>query len=116
MGLDRKFINAIYGELFEKNFYQYETALNRPINADSDPYGKARRALSKLSESERAQVIDFLKVVIADAGSAIFGTIDGVHFPDNIEGDFSLMCDGEAIQGDLMDIFIEKAQEEGVYS
>lgn len=115
MGVDQKFIEAIFEELLEKNFNQYSAFLSKPVNSDNDPYGKARAALAKLSDADKFEVINFLKLVIADTGSVIFGTIDGVHFPDNIDGDFSLTYDGDSIQGDLMDIFIEKAQEQGVY-
>lgn len=45
----------------------------------------------------------------------ILGTLDGVHFPDDIDGNFIVAYDEEEIQGDLMDIFIEKAQEKNVY-
>jgi len=41
--------------------------------------------------------------------------LDGVHFPDDLEGDFVVKLDGEDIQGDLQDIFIEKSQQDGIY-
>ncbi|PBP73669.1 hypothetical protein ACTACM_19310 [Pseudomonas fragariae (ex Marin et al. 2024)] len=115
MSSDKDFIYAIYDELFEKNFDQYKTALNKPIDNGKDPYARARNALASLSETERSDVINFFRVVIADSASVILGTLDGVHFPDNLEGDFQLSCEGKNIQGDLMDIFIEKAQDAGVY-
>ncbi|RMN04460.1 hypothetical protein ALQ68_04392, partial [Pseudomonas savastanoi pv. glycinea] len=42
MSSDKDFIYAIYDELFEKNFDQYKTALNKPIDNDKDPYARAR--------------------------------------------------------------------------
>lgn len=115
MSLDRDFINAIFSELFDKNFEQYKEALSRSVNTDTDLYAKARNALASLSDAQRSQVIEFFKVVIADSASVVLGTLDGVHFPDNFEGDFVVTCNGNEIQGDLMDIFIENAQDGGVY-
>ncbi|MEN4748815.1 hypothetical protein ABEH28_03400 [Pseudomonas sp. Ps21-P2] len=115
MSRDNEFVNAIFDELFNKNFEQYARSLNKAINSDTDSYAKARNALSKLNESERADVLSFFKVVIADSASVILGTLDGVHFPDNVSGDFSLSYEGEEIQGDLQDLFIEKAQDLNVY-
>ncbi|WP_324616910.1 MULTISPECIES: hypothetical protein [Pseudomonas] len=105
MGVDQKFIEAIFEELLEKNFNHYSDSLSKAVNSDNDPYGKARAALAKLSDTDKYEVINFLKLVIADTGSVIFGKIDGVHFPDNIDGDFSLTYDGDSIQGDLMGYF-----------
>lgn len=115
MSSNEKFVQAIFDELFIKNFNQYSTSLNKPLNNDKDSYAKARNVLAKLGESDRSDMINFLKVVSADSASVILGTLDGVHFPDNIDGDFSVTYAGEEIQGDLQDIFIEKAQGENVY-
>jgi len=112
---DKEFVAAVFGELFDKNFEQYKEALIKPVNNDNDAYATARNALSLLGDSQRHDVIDFLKIVIADSASVILGALDGVHYPDNLEGDLVLSFDGEEIQGDLQDIFIEKAQEENVY-
>jgi len=112
---DKEFVAAVFGELLVKNFEQYKEALIKPVNNDNDAYATARNALSLLGDSQRHDVIDFLKIVIADSASVILGALDGVHYPDNLEGDFVLSFDGEEIQGDLQDIFIEKAQEENVY-
>lgn len=115
MSRDNEFVDAVFDELFIKNFDQYARSLNKAVNGDTDSYAKARNALSKLNESERADVLSFFKVVIADSASVILGTLDGVHFPDNLSGDFSLSYEGEEIQGDLQDIFIEKAQDLNIY-
>lgn len=112
---DRQFVEAVFGELFEKNLVQYKDSLLAPVKSDGDSYGRARGALALLNASQKNDVLDFLKVVIADSASVVFGVLDGVHFPDGLEGDFVLSCDGEEIQGDLQDIFIEKALEQNVY-
>jgi len=115
MRADEKFVVAIFDELFTGNIEQYKESLNDPVNNCSDPYAKVRNALAKLSDDERSDVFNFFKVIVADSASVVLGTLDGVHFPDGIKGDFLVTCDGEEIQGDLLDIFIEKAQSENVY-
>jgi len=115
MNLDKKFAVAIFNELYGKNFSQYTESLSKPVNTGTDPYAKARNALASLSSDEKADVFAFFKVVMADSASVILGTLDGVHFPDDLDGDFIVTCDGDEIQGDLMDLFIEKAQDNNIY-
>ncbi|MGF6110225.1 hypothetical protein [Pseudomonas frederiksbergensis] len=115
MNSDQKFVTAIFNELFDKNLEQYVESLSKPLNNDSDPYAKARNALATLNHDSKADLFAFFKVVIADSASVILGTLDGVHFPDDIDGNFVVAYDEEEIQGDLMDIFIEKAQEKKIY-
>ena len=95
---------------------QYKKSLVKPVTGDKDAYDRARNALALLSDDQRDDVINFFGVVIADSASVVLGALDGVAFPDNFEGDFVVTVDGEEIQGDLQDIFIEKAQENDVYS
>ena len=113
---DKLFVEAVFSELYGKNFSQYKDSLTKPVNGDKDSYARARNALASLSEAQKLDVVNFLKVVMADSASVILGTLDGVHFPDNLEGEFVLSVDGNEIQGDLQDIFIDKAQEEGFYN
>lgn len=109
---DRDFVNAIYSELFKDNFVYYKECLALPPNENDDPYNLARKAMVSLGESQKMDIINFLKVVITDSVSVVFGTIDGVHFPGELDGDFVLSVEGEEIQGDLQDIFIGKAQDD----
>ncbi len=112
---DKKFVFAVFDELFGSNFERYKTSLSKPVNDDVDPYARARNSLAVLSDAQRADVFDFFKIIIADSASVVLGALDGVHFPNDLEGEFGVTCDGEEIQGDFMDIFIEKAQEENIY-
>ena len=112
---DQEFVDAVFSELFEENFPQYRDSLTRPINEGHDSYARARNALAVLSSAQRRDVVDFLRVVIADSASVILGTLDGVHFPGDLEGECVVSLDGEAIQGDLQDMFIQKAQDQGIY-
>ncbi|EOL8946767.1 hypothetical protein ACM91X_003987 [Cronobacter dublinensis] len=115
MKLDQKVVDSIFRELLEENSKRYRQLLDKPGNNDGDTYSRARNALAKLSEKEKEFVFSFIDMAIADSASAIFGTLDGVYFPDGIEDDFIVTYKNEEIQGSLQDIFIEKAEDKGIY-
>jgi len=87
---------------------------DKPLQND-EPWSRARSVLVKLPEEDREKVFGFLRLAAADTASLIFGTIDGSHFPQGIEEDFTLKYGGEEIQGFLQDAWIEIAQDAGVY-
>ncbi|MFJ4068639.1 hypothetical protein ACIPW4_25575 [Pseudomonas sp. NPDC089996] len=113
---DQAFVDAVFSELFSEHFYHYKDALARPVDGGQDAYARAGNALALLSAGQRDDVVEFLKVVIADSASVILGTLDGVHFPGDLEGECIVRLDGEEIQGDLQDMFIQKAQDHGIYN
>ena len=116
MNLDEKVIDAIFKELFDDNSMRYKKSLKKPVNNDEDVYAKARNALAKLSDQDKDNVLRFIDVVIADSASVIFGTLDGTHYPENIDGDFIVTYNDDEIQGNLQDIFIEKVEDKGIYN
>lgn len=115
MNLDEQVISSIFEELLEENASTYKKELSKPADSKIDVYARARRALAKLSTSERDDVFRIFDIIIADSASVILGTVDGTHFPRNINEDFILKYNDKEIQGSLQDIFIEKAEEKGVY-
>jgi hypothetical protein len=112
---DQAFVDAVFSELFSEHFHHYKDALTRPVDGEQDAYSRARNALALLSAGQRHDVVEFLKVVIADSASVVLGTLDGVHFPGDFEGECVVSLDGEEIQGDLQDMFIQRAQDQGIY-
>lgn len=116
MKLDEQVVDAIFNELFSNNSMRYRNELSQPVDQNIDVYAKARNALANLSTSERNDVFKFLDVVIADSASVILGILDGTHYPDNINGDFTVTYKNNEIAGDLQDLFIEKAEEKGIYN
>jgi len=116
MSNDEKFVAAIFKELIEENSVRYRASLSKPVDTGSDVYAKARNALAKLSKDERDNVFKFIDLAIVDSTSVIFGTLDGSHFPDGIDGDIIVDYKGEEIQGSLQDLFIEKAEDRGIYN
>lgn len=111
-----KVVDAIFHELLEENASSYRRILSTPIDDDSiAAYSEVRRALGKLSPHERDHIFRIMEVIIADTASAILGTLDGTHYPGHLGGDFIVTFDNKVIQGDLQDLFIEKAEEKGIY-
>lgn len=116
MNFDEQVVNAVFRELFEENSARYKQSLKKTANNDTDVYAKARNALSKLSDSDKDDILKFIDIAIADSASVIFGMLDGTHYPDNIDGDFIVTYKEDEIQGDLQDIFIEKAEDKGIFN
>lgn len=109
------FVGGLFKAIFEHNLSHYRQSLTAPAGAGEDAFANARAALSKLSAQEQEHVLRFISLAMADSVSTVFGTLDGTHFPDGVEGDFVLSCDGEEISGDLQDCFIGLAQDKGIY-
>ncbi|EHD20429.1 MULTISPECIES: hypothetical protein [Brenneria] len=116
MKLNEQVVDAIFKELFEDNSLRYRQSLVKPVNNDTGIYANARNALAKLDPAEQDNVFKFIDLVIADSASVILGTLDGSHFPDNINGDFVVTYKDNEIQGSLQDLFIEKAEDKDIYS
>ena len=116
MNLDEQVIDAIFKELFNDNSMRYKQSLKKPVNNDEDVYAEARNALAKLSDQDKDNVLRFIDVAIANSASVIFGTLDGTHYPENIDGDFIVTYNDDEIQGNLQDIFIEKVEDKGIYN
>ena len=117
MKKDELVVTALLSELLGETLPYYISNLTDSAKSvgDDDPYSRARCALRKLSPEDKQKIFHFLKVVIVDTTSTILGTIDGSHFPPNIDGDFTLDYESDEIQGSLQDALLSKAEEMGVY-
>lgn len=109
----KSFLSEILGESL--NYYIDNLTDSSKSIGDEDPYARARSVIIKLSTEEQKKIFKFLRLVIIDTISTIFGTIDGSHFPPNIDGDFILEYDGIEIQGSLQDELISSAEVMGIY-
>lgn len=118
MSKDAHVVGSILSELIGDVFENYKKNLSKPDDIEehgSDPYSRARSALRHLSAEDKQAVFDFIRLAMIDTSSVIFGTIDGSHFPEDIDGDFSLKYEGEEIQGSLQDELISQAEDLGLY-
>ncbi|CNF29200.1 hypothetical protein QVN42_15175 [Yersinia nurmii] len=115
MANDKKVVEAIFNELFFDNLPRYKGALSKSPDANKDVYARARNAIAKLDQEDKDAVFEFFKIIIADTASVILGTIDGSHFPNDIDGDFKLSYEDEEIQGCLQDYFIAGAEGINTY-
>lgn len=112
---DEQVVKAVARALFDDNAVRYQQTLTRPVNSDSDVYGRARNALASLTVEQQQDVLRFIQMAMADSASVIFGMLDGSHFPRGIDGDFAVHYQDAEIQGSLQDIWIEQAEQRGIY-
>ncbi len=117
MKKDKLVVTSLATELLDDVFISYKknlTDLSKKNNS-GDPYSKMRNALAKLSNEEQVSIFNFIRLAMVDTSSIIFGTLDGSHFPPNIDGDFIVSYNGDEIQGSLQDELISIAEEKGIY-
>ena len=117
MKKDKLVVTSLATELLDDVFISYKknlTDLSKKNNS-CDPYSKMRNALAKLSNEEQVSIFNFIRLAMVDTSSVIFGTLDGSHFPPNIDGDFIVSYNGDEIQGSLQDELISIAEEKGIY-
>lgn len=117
MKKDKLIVTSLATELLDDVFISYKknlTDLSKKNNS-GDPYSKMRNALAKLSNEEQVSIFNFIRLAMVDTSSVIFGTLDGSHFPPNIDGDFIVSYNGDEIQGSLQDELISIAEEKGIY-
>ncbi len=117
MKKDKLVVTSLATELLDDVFISYKknlTDLSKKNNS-GDPYSKMRNALAKLSNEEQVSIFNFIRLAMVDTSSVIFGTLDGSHFPPNIDGDFIVSYNGDEIQGSLQYELISIAEEKGIY-
>ena len=110
MQADEKFVTAIFNEILNDNVQSYIKNISREPDEGRDAYARVRSVIYTLNGDDKKAIFDFMKVVIADTASTIFGTLDGSHFPKGIDSDFKLFSDEDEISGDLQDIFIDQTE------
>ncbi|MFC0228460.1 hypothetical protein [Serratia aquatilis] len=118
MKLDERIVTALFDELLIEDFHLYQKnieSIDYDNTISKSAYIGMVKLYSQLSNEQKILLNSFLKIVIADTASTIFGTIDGSHFVKNLNKDFKLIYDDLEVQGDLQDIFIERAEQEGIY-
>lgn len=117
MKKDELVVTSLASEILDDVFMSYKKNLTdlSKENDNGDPYSKMRNSLAKLSSEDQISVFNFIRLTMVDTSSVIFGTLDGSHFPPNIDGDFTVSYNGDEIQGSLQDELISIAEEKGIY-
>lgn len=117
MKKDELVVTSLTSEILDDVFMSYKKNLTdlSKENDNGDPYSKMRNSLAKLSSEDQISVFNFIRLTMVDTSSVIFGTLDGSHFPPNIDGDFTVSYNGDEIQGSLQDELISIAEEKGIY-
>ena len=118
MKKDELVVTSLASEILDDVFMSYKKNLTdlSKENDSGDPYSKMRNSLAKLSSEDQISVFNFIRLTMVDTSSVIFGTLDGSHFPPNIDGDFTVSYNGDEIQGSLQDELISIAEEKGIYT
>lgn len=108
-------IENLFGELLGGRFERYKVDL-RTANPEKSikVYSDAIRAFRKLSPSEQDAICNFFRVVAVDTASIILGGIDGTTDIGVLDGQFTVIYDGEEIQGELQDRFLSKVEASGL--
>ncbi|HHZ8503887.1 TPA: hypothetical protein ACWL6U_001355 [Morganella morganii] len=117
MKKDELVVTSLASEILDDVFMSYKKNLTdlSKKNDNGDPYSKMRNSLAKLSSEDQVSVFNFIRLAMIDTSSVIFGTLDGSHFPPNIDGDFTVLYNGDEIQGSLQNKLISIAEEKGIY-
>ncbi|MCG8707901.1 hypothetical protein JHU04_001099 [Brenneria sp. 4F2] len=111
MKKDEKLVAGVFKEIFDDLLLNYKRKICDNNCNGKDAYAEISRVISSLDDNGKKAIFDFFKIVSVDTASIIFGTIDGVHFPPDIDNDFILLSDDDEIQGDLQDIFLARVQD-----
>ena len=73
-------------------------------------YANAIQAFRRMSKEDQDAFLAFLKVVISDTASTIFGILDGSTSSDNLHGEFKVSYNCQAVS-DMQDHFLAAAED-----
>ena len=114
MKISENIAHAVYRELFIEMLAQYKKNLDNKIDEYKESsFCKVKNIFSKLDKEEKLNFLNFIKLVMADSVSTIFGVLDGTTFIEGLDEDFIVSYGGAEVQGYLQDYFIQKIEEEG---
>ncbi|SAI69923.1 Uncharacterised protein [Bordetella ansorpii] len=112
---DEKVVDALFNALFVDNMSYYRQLLEGPADGASDVFGRARDVLARLCAEDREAVFKFIELAMSDSASVILGTLDGTHFPGDLDGDFAVRYGDHDIHGNLQDLFIAQGESRRIY-
>lgn len=103
------FVLKLKEAVIEENISIYRDVFKETtIDQCSDIYWKKALFLfNSLSIDDKEIFFEILRQVMIDTTSNILGVIDGVNLINGIDKDFTLIYEGEVLNGDLQSIFIE---------
>lgn len=79
---------------------------------DLDPSWQAPAQLfNKLSEEDRDALFQAVRLAVVDTVSHVLGVLDGSCVLESFEEDFTLSYDGENLERELQDLFLEMEED-----
>lgn len=109
--------NEIYTEIFDSYLQEQVDELN---NADIEQLDQVYVSMFEFfraaSETDKHNIVDYIKEIMADTASIILGGIDQVESLGSLTGSFELKYDGELVSGDLQDNFLANFESEKMVS
>ncbi|WP_394832929.1 helicase RepA family protein [Pendulispora rubella] len=90
----------------------YAENLNMPLERVRDPiYRPIVTAFQQMNAEQQAAMHAFARLVLVDTISSLFGILDGSSRMRDFGEEFSVMYEGEKLNGNLQDDFLAKEQE-----
>ena len=107
----QEFVKNVSQEVFKDTYNYYLETLPTPV-VGTDKYWENSKALyHSLNDEQKKQLHFFVKLVMQDVVSTIFGKLDNISSYENQDGSFELSINGHAINGDLQEIFLMNIEE-----
>ena len=108
---DKAISEAIYNALIQNNMQYYKHhLLNQEIGDTGTTYDAVRKIVQPLDGPQKNAIIGLIKTVMLDTASTLLGAIDGTTLLAGADGDYTLLYEGEAVQGSLQDYFLAQAE------
>lgn len=105
----KEFVTQVRQVAVEDNLRTHKQILETTKEAKDPTWKDVLPIYSKLSDPERKAFLRFLRLVEVNTVSIIFGILDGSTYLSEENIDFKLITNdnGEQINGDLQDMFLE---------
>lgn len=104
---------ALFTELLEERADRYGALLSEGSPGSKiKVYRDAMRVFSTLDVDQQRAMVQFFKLILADAVSAVLGTFDGST--GLLQNEFVVTYAGDEVQGELFDAFGEIVEMSGL--
>jgi len=106
--MKKEFIEKVYESIVVGNVQIYtEMIEDKDTDRTVEFWKSARKIYRELDDSQHKAFIDFIRQVIIDTISNVFGVLDGICGIDSKEWLCSVTINGESTEDDLQDTFLE---------
>ena len=109
----KEFVEAIRKEILDANLDIYRNLFEKTkMESATDAYWKEALSFYEcLDGKAKESFYKIIRQVMSDSISNMFAVLDGVSFLSGQEEDFDLSYQGQLLNGDLHDTFLELEEE-----